>query len=203
MIYLDTSVALAHLLAEDRQPPAKIWNEVLISSRLLEYEIWTRIHALKLARSHAEEVRSLLGRIALVELSPPVLTRVLEPFPRPVRTLDALHLASMRLSQQARSNRSARKLRRSIDRRCPCPAVYSLRFLSACASLRQNRQSEIQNFFCRLSAHGYLIILSARYSTDCGIVSPICLAVFKLITSSNFIGCSTGGFLLLIPHAHA
>lgn len=95
MIYLHTSVALAHLLAEDRQPPAKIWDELLISSRLLEYEIWTRIHALKLARSHAEEVRSLLGRIALVELSPPVLTRVLEPFPKPVRTLDALHLASM------------------------------------------------------------------------------------------------------------
>jgi hypothetical protein len=37
----------------------------------------------------------LLGRIALVELSPPVLARALEPFPRPVRTLDALHLASM------------------------------------------------------------------------------------------------------------
>jgi len=95
LIYLDTSVALAHLLAEDRQPPEKIWDELLISSRLLEYEIWTRIHAHKLARSHAEEVRSLLGRIALVELSPPVLTRALEPFPKTVRTLDALHLASM------------------------------------------------------------------------------------------------------------
>ena len=95
MIYLDTSAALAQLLAEDRSPPERLWQEPLISSRLLEYEIWTRIHGRKLARSHGDEVRTLLGRIALVELSQPVLTRALEPFPRPVRTLDALHLASM------------------------------------------------------------------------------------------------------------
>ena len=95
MIYLDASVALAHLLAEDRVPPERLWQEDLISSRLLEYEIWTRIHARRLTRSHADEVRSLLSRVALIELSPPVLTRALEPFPKSVRTLDALHLASM------------------------------------------------------------------------------------------------------------
>lgn len=95
MIYLDTSVALAHLLAEDRAPPEALWQEPLISSRLIEYEIWTRIHARKLARSHADEVRALLGRLALIELSSHVLVRALEPFPTAVRTLDALHLASM------------------------------------------------------------------------------------------------------------
>ncbi len=95
MIYLDASVALSHLLAEDRLPPERLWQEDLISSRLLEYEIWTRIHARKLTRSHGDEARSLLNRIALVELSPPVLLRALEPFRNPVRTLDALHLASM------------------------------------------------------------------------------------------------------------
>ena len=95
MIYLDTSVALAHLLAEDRVPPDRLWQEPLISSRLIEYEIWTRIHARKLTRSHADEVRALLSRLALIELAPPVLARALEPFPKPVRTLDGLHLASM------------------------------------------------------------------------------------------------------------
>lgn len=95
MIYLDASVALAHLLAEDQAPPERLWREELISSRLLEYEIWTRIHARKLTRSHADEARSLLNRVALVELAPPVLARALEPFPKPVRTLDALHVASM------------------------------------------------------------------------------------------------------------
>ena len=49
MIYLDTSVALAHLLA----------------------------------------------RLGFVELRPQVLERALDPFPAPVRTLDALHLATI------------------------------------------------------------------------------------------------------------
>jgi len=95
VIYLDTSVALAYLLAEDRLPPESLWHEMLVASRLLEYELWTRIHARKLAHSHGEHVRALVGRVALLELAPPVLARALEPFPRPVRTLDALHLASM------------------------------------------------------------------------------------------------------------
>ena len=95
MIYLDTSVALAHLLAEDHAPPARIWQETLISSRLLEYEIWTRIHALEMGDSHGAAVRDLLARVAIVELAPPVLTRALEPWPAPLRTLDALHLATI------------------------------------------------------------------------------------------------------------
>lgn len=95
MIYLDTSAALAHLLAEDRRPPDALWSETIISSRLLEYEIWTRINARGLGRSHAEAVRSLLDRIAFLELTPEVLSRAVEPFPATVRTLDALHLASL------------------------------------------------------------------------------------------------------------
>ena len=94
MIYLDTSVALAHLLAEDRHPPQWIWGETLVSSRLLEYEVWNRINSAGLADSHGEAARELVGRLALLELSPPVLTRALEPFPTQTRTLDALHLAS-------------------------------------------------------------------------------------------------------------
>ena len=70
MIYLDTSVALAQLLAEDRYPPASLWGEPLVSSRLLEYEVWTWIHAQGLDRSHGEGVRLLLGRLAFLELKP-------------------------------------------------------------------------------------------------------------------------------------
>ena len=94
MIYVDTSVVLAELLAEDRRPHGAFWNQTLVSSRLLEYEVWTRVHARKLARSHGDAARALVGRIALLELVSPVLLRALEPFPKPVRTLDALHLAS-------------------------------------------------------------------------------------------------------------
>lgn len=95
MIYLDTSVLLAHLLAEDRAPDPALWEETLVASRILEYEAWTRIHARGLGESHGEAARLLIGGVALLELAPPVLARALEPFPAPVRTLDALHLASM------------------------------------------------------------------------------------------------------------
>jgi predicted nucleic acid-binding protein len=95
VIYLDTSVALAHLLAEDREPPTALWNEDLVASRLITYEIWTRLHARDLARSHGDAARHLLSRIGLLELTPSVLDRALQPFPTVVRTLDALHLASM------------------------------------------------------------------------------------------------------------
>ena len=47
-----------------------------------------------LAASHGDAIRDLLNRLALVELTPTVLARAIEPFPAAVRTLDALHLAT-------------------------------------------------------------------------------------------------------------
>lgn len=93
--YVDTSVAIAHLLSETRRPPATLWDKDLISSRLLQYELWTRIHSRGLTMSHSEPARGLLASVSMVELADPVLTRALEPFPLPVRTLDALHLATI------------------------------------------------------------------------------------------------------------
>jgi len=86
--------------------------------------------------------------------------------------------------------------------------------------LIKNRQSKIQNRKSKI----HLITLSARASTSGGIltifdfgfqdhritrsalakilggmVNPICLAVFKLITSSNFVGCSTGRSAGFVP----
>ena len=95
MIYLETSVALAQLFAEDRQPPEDLWREPLTASRLLQYEVWARVHARRLEASHGDKVRDLLDGVAYIELAPLVLARALEPFPMAVRTLDALHLATM------------------------------------------------------------------------------------------------------------
>jgi predicted nucleic acid-binding protein len=95
LIYLDTSVALAHLLAEDRRPREDLWKHTLVSSRLLEYELWTRIHARGLTKSHADAVQALTGRVAFLDLIADILVRARAPFPSPVRTLDALHLASL------------------------------------------------------------------------------------------------------------
>ena len=95
MIYVDTSVLLARLLSEDRQPPPWIWDETLVSSRLLEYEVWNRLHGRNLSESHGDLACRLMGRISLLELSPVALARALDPFPVSVRTLDAIHLASL------------------------------------------------------------------------------------------------------------
>lgn len=122
MIYLDSSVALAHLLAEDRVPPDSIWQAPPVSSRLLEYEVWNRIHARGLTRSHGQEARALIGRLALIELEALVLARAVEPFPVPVRTLDALHLASIEF---LRSRRQAVEL-----------LSYDERLLTAARALR-------------------------------------------------------------------
>jgi predicted nucleic acid-binding protein len=104
MIYLDTSVGLAQLLAEDRVPPAALWEQPLVASRLIQYEIWTRLHARGLGASHGEAARDLLARVAFIELAPPVLERALAPFPSPVRTLDALHLASIEFLRAQRQD---------------------------------------------------------------------------------------------------
>ncbi len=95
MIYLDTSVALAALFAEPLRPPDRLWSERLVASRLLEYELMVRIHARGLGADANDAARTLLDGIMLVSLDRAVLARALKPFPVAVRTLDALHLATI------------------------------------------------------------------------------------------------------------
>ena len=122
MIYLDSSVALTYLLAEDRSPPDGILGctagiEPLARIRGVESR----------ARSGAEPFACPRNSrphrpLALIELDPAVLARVLEPFPVRVRTLDALHLASIEF---LRSRRQAVEL-----------LSYDDRLLSAARALR-------------------------------------------------------------------
>ena len=95
MIYLDSSVALAQLFGEGRSPPEALWLEPLVSSSLLEYEVWNRVHARGFGSAFGASARALIGRLRLFALTPPVLARALQPFPVPVRTLDCLHLATI------------------------------------------------------------------------------------------------------------
>ena len=94
MIYLDTSVALAWLLTEDWQPQVSVRDRTLVSNRLLECVIWTPLHSRSTADSHGEAAHQLIRRVALLELTPRDLARALDAFSAPLRTLDALHLAS-------------------------------------------------------------------------------------------------------------
>jgi hypothetical protein len=95
VIYLDSSVVLAQIFAEDRSLPKTALQDRFISSRLLEYEVWNRIHARGFTQSHGKEVAALFTRVQLIELSPDILSRALKPFPIAVRTLDGLHLATL------------------------------------------------------------------------------------------------------------
>jgi len=116
MIYLDTSVALAHMLAEDVHPPDTLWAENLVASRLLEFELWSRINTLGLERSHGDVARALLSRVGWVEMDRSILERALSPFPVTVRTLDALHLATIsHLSTHGRSVKLATYDRRMSE----------------------------------------------------------------------------------------
>ena len=95
MIYVDSSVALSQLMFESRSPPAALWEQPLVSSRLLAYEVWNRIHAYGLPATRCGDARTLLALVNLVEMSEPALARALQPFPVRIRTLDALHLATI------------------------------------------------------------------------------------------------------------
>ena len=101
MIYVDSSVALSQLMFESQSPPGALWEQPLVSSRLLACEVWNRIHAYGLTATRSDDARALLALVHLVDLNEPTLARALQPFPVRIRTLDALHLATIEfLSRQ-------------------------------------------------------------------------------------------------------
>ncbi len=95
MIYIDTSVMLATVFDEPRRPPDALWSKASFSSRLLEYEVAVRLNALG-RRSKARQLADdFLSHVELVPLDAPALSRALQPFPVPLRTLDAIHLSTI------------------------------------------------------------------------------------------------------------
>lgn len=94
MIYVDSSVALAYLFAENLGPEDYFWDQDLCSSRLFEYEVRVRVNAHKDRDVLIQTTDWLLEQMAFVEMEPTVLFRVTQPFGTQVRTLDAIHLAT-------------------------------------------------------------------------------------------------------------
>lgn len=95
MTYLDTSVVVARLFAADRSPPDAFWSQTYVASRQLEYEVFNCSHARAAQATHGAAARQLMDRANLLEMSAEVLSRALLPFAQPVRTRDALHLATL------------------------------------------------------------------------------------------------------------
>jgi predicted nucleic acid-binding protein len=121
LIYIDSSVALAHLLGEPQRPDETFWLESLVSSRLLEFEVINVLRTKGRGQTHEGLANDLLAGVGLVELIPEVIGLTKGKMSA-VRTLDALHLASavflmgngvnLRLaSYDARMVDAARKLR--------------------------------------------------------------------------------------------
>lgn len=95
MIYVDTSVVLAHVFSEPTRPPDALWTSGdLISSRLAEFEAWVRVNAYGRATACGPVLVETLDRIDLVELDEAACARCRAPFPGSVRALDALHLST-------------------------------------------------------------------------------------------------------------
>lgn len=95
MIYLDASALLARLFSEDQYPAESVWRQPLVASRLIQYEVWNRVHAHANSAAHLRDAEQLLSRVDMVELGVETLARALKPFPVAVRTLDAFHLATI------------------------------------------------------------------------------------------------------------
>ncbi len=119
MIYLDSSVVLAYLLVETERPADELLGGPVVTSRLVQYEVWNRLHAYGKVVTHGAAARALLARIAMLELTPDVLARAVDPFPLPVRTLDGLHLAPI---EHLRRDRQPVALA-TYDRRMQAAAV--------------------------------------------------------------------------------
>jgi predicted nucleic acid-binding protein len=98
--YIDTSVALALLLNEKRHPPPSFWSKQKTSSRLLEYEIVVRLNALRMPPASIKVAQDFLADVKLIDLDGPTLKRALQPFPVPLRTLDAIHLSTLVFLQE-------------------------------------------------------------------------------------------------------
>lgn len=100
--YLDTSALLRLVLHEAGALEDLRSCDGLVSSELLAVESWRTLDRLRLqglmsaeeAASRRTIVTEWLEAVDLVVLQRPILARASEPFPTPLGTLDALHLAT-------------------------------------------------------------------------------------------------------------
>src|SRR4029450_11464718 len=58
--------------------------------------------------------------------------------------------------------------------------------------LVESPERVVEEGHAALVEHAFWITWSARSRIDCGMVSPRALAVFRLMISSNLVGCSMG-----------
>jgi predicted nucleic acid-binding protein len=100
--YIDTSALLRLVLREPDAIETLRASESLVSSELLAVESMRTLDRLRLqgalsaeeAASRRATITAWLEAVDLVLIQRPILARASEPFPTPLGTLDALHLAT-------------------------------------------------------------------------------------------------------------
>jgi predicted nucleic acid-binding protein len=103
--YVDSSVALR--IALGARNALTGWNDwsPAVSSALIEVESLRTLDRLRLVddlddeelTSRREWIYDFLSRLEIIEVSSAVLARAAQPLPVPLKTLDAIHLASAML----------------------------------------------------------------------------------------------------------
>lgn len=110
MTYLDTSVLLRWVLGEPDALPHPKAGDALVTSRLTSVEALRTLDRLRrqgklsegdYAERHGIAVQ-MLARVDRAHLYAAVLRRAGDPFPTPLGTLDALHLATAMLVRDTR-----------------------------------------------------------------------------------------------------
>jgi predicted nucleic acid-binding protein len=88
-------VLLATLLEEERRPADAFWNAPRIASRLADLEVRVRATGRLLPRAAASDVEELMARVRFVEITPESVGMLYVQPPTTLRTLDAIHLATL------------------------------------------------------------------------------------------------------------
>ena len=106
--YIDSSVILRIVLGQ----PGRLeeWAEIEegVASALVEVECLRTLDRLRVRDAMRDEdiavrretVFHLLGEMHLIEVARPILVRASHPFPTPIGTLDAIHLATALLARE-------------------------------------------------------------------------------------------------------
>lgn len=100
--YLDSSVALRHILLGEAVIRHALAADKVVSSELLEIECHRTIFRCRMQGDlddmglvkAVNRLEKLLTGLSLMILSPEIKKRAMEAFPISIKTLDALHLAS-------------------------------------------------------------------------------------------------------------
>jgi predicted nucleic acid-binding protein len=111
--YIDTSALLRLVLREPGALEELRSCDALVSSELIAVESLRTIDRLRLrgalsteeASSRRQTATDWLEAVDLVLLQPPILARASDPFPTPLGTLDALHLATALVWQDRKGRR--------------------------------------------------------------------------------------------------